>query len=247
MSRIPYNIEINNSHDHDMLCELLAKAREDYEDKKESTIIELLKIALDKINVLSVEVAGLRATISTNTPSNEEASIAPKTKDIKDDLYSVINAGGPINYAEKICEEMERYYIEYLLKESGIHNKNMILRRYSAPTASLRQFTEASINDLTKIKTIGQPTARQLRAYLDKKFGKKERLFSPEIIQEIKKVYLQRIFIKGNVDKIIECYPSFEELAEVSKKELLLLSKRSDIERFCAKLKARFGIEIRDN
>lgn len=246
MLRIPYNLEINNSRDHDMLCELLAKAREDYEDKKEDAIIELLKIALDKINVLSVEVAGLRATISANTPSSEEASITPETKDIKDDLYSVINASSSINYTEKTCEEMEKHYIEYLLKESNTHNKNMILRRYLAPTVSLRRFAEASINDLAKIRSIGRPTAKQLRAYLDEKFGKSERLFSPEIVQEIKKVYLQYLSVKGNVGKIIERYPSFEELAQTSKKELLLLSDETSVEKFCIMLEVKFDIKIRD-
>ncbi len=247
MLRIPYNLEINNSRDHDMLCELLAKAREDYEDKKEDAIIELLKITLDKINVLSVEVAGLRATISANTPSSEEASITPETKNTKDDLYSVINTDSSIHYSKKVCEDMEKCYIAFLLQESGIHNKNAILRTYLAPVASLRRLVEAPIDNLAKLKTIGKPTARQLRAYLDEKFSKNEKLFCPEIVQEMKKVYLQHIFIKNDIDQIIECYPNLEELAKVSKKELLFLSKRADVERFCAILKARFDIEIRED
>lgn len=247
MEHIPYDLEINNSSDHNILCELLAKARKDYKAGKEEIIISMLLMMTNKLNEMSEEIAELKAALVADTPSSEESSAIIKTTNTKDDLYSVVNTDSSIHYSKKVCEDMEKCYIAFLLQESGIRNKNAILRAYLAPVASLRHLVEAPIDNLAKLKTIGRPTAKQLRAYLDEKFGKSERLFSPEIVQEIKKVYLQHIFIKNNIDQIIECYPSFEELAKVSKKELLFLSKRADVERFCAKLKARFDIEIRED
>ena len=150
-----------------------------------------------------------------------------------------------------MCLEMEEAYINHLLYESGVPSsaRNKIQAEYH----SLGVFISATTSDFAKIEGVSARSATTLRLYLNEKFDyPQEILFTPKIIHEIKKTFLEYILCNVGLyacrRRLLPRYPTLDDLSTATKADLLQIRDLgyAKVNKLCEELKKWYGITIRD-